>query len=602
MGCTGANPPCFEKLAHGAAGLAKAGLQLVGFSIDRAPDQARRDRLDVCRGCDRATRNQKLADRPSKGLTRKSLCIECGCLITAKTMLASEQCPLQLWPAVAPERRGKHDPAPPPPPFEDVGVVAITAFQRPLALARLHASVRERWPSVPVLIADNGNRYAEINDPLTTYDRLEFDCGLSAARNHLIDRFLAGGREFMALFEEDVVCSEKTDLAACLDVLGHDPEIGWVGMPLRDPHTGLYWQHAGDMRGFREQLVIEEASRPWLRTQAGTPYRLCDLTLNVGVGRREFFTDHRWREELKLAEHWDFFDLVRRAGKWKVAFVPVAEADHDRQIEREGEYKKARNRAVDWQADADRAGGYVGRRVDEALHRQRPRPSMPEGPSEAGRVVIILGQGRSGSTLLSRLLNAAPGVRICGENDGAWEKLQAFAAGIEKARRRSVDDTDFGRVAWSAPDGAGELADRCRRMLLSLYNPNVLYRVWGFKEIRHGQDFDDLCGFIDFVRELFPAARFILNVRDAEQCLKSRLETGWWDEPADVQRRQIEASGENFTRYAAAHPDHALLVRYEDLARGNPVVAGVFGFAGIDYRPEFEQPLDVVLGASSGGD
>jgi hypothetical protein len=93
MGCI----DCLQTIAHGAAGLAKAAL---GF--DAAPAEVVRGRRDACRGCDQATRNPALADRPSRGLTSLSQCRECGCLIVAKTAIAGERCPLGKWESCEP--------------------------------------------------------------------------------------------------------------------------------------------------------------------------------------------------------------------------------------------------------------------------------------------------------------------------------------------------------------------------------------------------------------------------------------------------------------------------------------------------------------------
>jgi hypothetical protein len=84
-----------SKVVHGAIGLAKVAAQAVGLPIDQATEAVVKARRDACRECEHATRNQNRLDRPSKGLTTLSQCQLCGCLIAAKTMLASEKCPAE---------------------------------------------------------------------------------------------------------------------------------------------------------------------------------------------------------------------------------------------------------------------------------------------------------------------------------------------------------------------------------------------------------------------------------------------------------------------------------------------------------------------------
>jgi flavoprotein len=86
-------PSIAERVVHGAVGLAKVAAQAVGLPVDQAPEMVIKARRDICRGCPNATLNAQRLDRPSKGLTTASQCRVCGCLIAAKTRLASEKCP-----------------------------------------------------------------------------------------------------------------------------------------------------------------------------------------------------------------------------------------------------------------------------------------------------------------------------------------------------------------------------------------------------------------------------------------------------------------------------------------------------------------------------
>lgn len=84
---------CCSGPIHGAIGLAKVGLQLVGVNVDRADDATTSARRDACRACPHATRNPSPAYRPHTGLTSLSRCRLCECIISAKTRIASESCP-----------------------------------------------------------------------------------------------------------------------------------------------------------------------------------------------------------------------------------------------------------------------------------------------------------------------------------------------------------------------------------------------------------------------------------------------------------------------------------------------------------------------------
>lgn len=44
------------------------------------------------------------------------------------------------------------------------------------------------------------------------------------------------------------------------------------------------------------------------------------------------------------------------------------------------------------------------------------------------QVVLVVGVGRSGSTLLQRVLNTMPSTNVCGENRNAWLHVARFAS------------------------------------------------------------------------------------------------------------------------------------------------------------------------------
>lgn len=80
MGCS----DC-KQVVHGAVGLTKAALH-----IDRADESVIEQRRSICRQCEYA---QPCRSNPQK----KCTCSECGCRLAAKTVIASERCPVGAW-------------------------------------------------------------------------------------------------------------------------------------------------------------------------------------------------------------------------------------------------------------------------------------------------------------------------------------------------------------------------------------------------------------------------------------------------------------------------------------------------------------------------
>jgi hypothetical protein len=156
------------------------------------------------------------------------------------------------------------------------------------------------------------------------------------------------------------------------------------------------------------------------------------------------------------------------------------------------------------------------------------------------RYVFVMAYGRSGSTLLQAILNSTPGVLVRGENRALPYHLHRFhrsavedAAWAGDAARRRVNPF------FGIRDYPADLAvTRMRELLLdTVLRPEPGTRVLGFKEIRWYQE--DLPDYLDFLRQVFPGARFVLNTRRLEDAARS----SWWaDRPDAYERlREVEA-------------------------------------------------------------
>jgi hypothetical protein len=103
--------------------------------------------------------------------------------------------------------------------------------------------------------------------------------------------------------------------------------------------------------------------------------------------------------------------------------------------------------------------------------------------------------------------------------------------------------------------------------------------VTGFKEIRWWRH-DDLDAYVDWLREVFPGARFLVNTRDHAAVLRSK----WWakGDPAanaahlaDIERRLLDT---------AAHlGDAAYHVHFDDYVTDPSVLAPMFEWLGEEY-------------------
>jgi hypothetical protein len=217
------------------------------------------------------------------------------------------------------------------------------------------------------------------------------------------------------------------------------------------------------------------------------------------------------------------------------------------------------------------------RAENKALRKQLAR----RGDESRLSYVFIVTYGRSGSTLLQGLLNAQPGYLIRGENGGTmemlyatWREMRRRKSDLSKPERASVPTHPWYGLDKYSPQQA---ADSFRRHMLDVVlRPSSDTRVTGFKEIRWWRH-KDLGEFLEFVRLVFPGARFVFNTRDNADVIKSK----WW---ADREESTALAQLADYEgRMAAAREQlgpAAYAVHYDDYVRDHDELRGLYEWLG----------------------
>ncbi|NVO29184.1 sulfotransferase [Donghicola sp. C2-DW-16] len=187
--------------------------------------------------------------------------------------------------------------------------------------------------------------------------------------------------------------------------------------------------------------------------------------------------------------------------------------------------------------------------------------------------VFVITYGRSGSTVLMRLLNMIDGWCIRGENMGALNLMALVSARLRSAQAES--SANSGRVThpWY---GIGDVNPSAVGSALSslfeheFLRPDEDTRVTGFKEIRFTPDHvsdQDYTDIIHFMAEEFPNSRFIFNTRSWREVARS----GWWRFRVDLGnvRKCIEAADARFKDSSRELGTRAFCIDYADY-KDNP--------------------------------
>jgi hypothetical protein len=194
--------------------------------------------------------------------------------------------------------------------------------------------------------------------------------------------------------------------------------------------------------------------------------------------------------------------------------------------------------------------------------------------------LFIVTYGKSGSTLLTGLLNSLPGYQIMGENGGVLVDLARYHRKVTAARDQwSGDERLTPAHPWHGIDGyPAEVALERMRALVTdtLLRPRPGTTVSGFKEIRWTQDRPQ--PYLDFVDQLFPGARYLLNTRNLDDVAQS----GWWrTNPAA--REQLQVVEDSLKAAVASRGDRGFHVHYDDYARDPAALQELCRWLGADY-------------------
>ena len=191
----------------------------------------------------------------------------------------------------------------------------MKTFERPAIIARLVASIRAMYPTIPVIVVDD----SRAPEPISGVDHLilPFDRGVSAGRQAGLDRVRT---PYVLVLDDDFIFYRATRLRPALERVQRNPKIDLLGGQLVDlPYLRVRRPPLGQIFPTTAQPLVPIGS-----TLDGL--LVCDKVANFYLARTDRLRRVGWTPELRRIDHADFF--TRALGVLVSVFDPAFRCLH----------------------------------------------------------------------------------------------------------------------------------------------------------------------------------------------------------------------------------------------------------------------------------
>jgi hypothetical protein len=186
--------------------------------------------------------------------------------------------------------------------------ILITTFLRDTLLYKTLQTIVDNYPNNSiVLIADQG--YANSEKDITIdyyksqipleYYKLPFDCGLSYARNFLIQTASEMQIPYILMSADSIQFTQLYDFQPVMDILKTDNQIGKIGFNLLN--SKCPWEY---FLKVTPQGIKFSYSNEWIVLD-GKKYLRVDICRNIFLATTKSLIEIPYDNELKLGEHED---------------------------------------------------------------------------------------------------------------------------------------------------------------------------------------------------------------------------------------------------------------------------------------------------------
>jgi len=240
--------------------------------------------------------------------------------------------------------------------LDDTAII-VTTFIRPRDLEICIKSIREFYPSMKLLVADNGRPDRNQDKMLKYYGAdhllLPFNSGLAMTRNRALESL--SEYPFIMMLEDDMEFIEESVIEKFKIVIEGNEDLGVVAGAL-EHDSGITNLFANEISLDCENntFKVNPIEKPKWRKTDGVTWFYADYVYNFHIMRNA--PDIRWDDNLKQCiEHFDFAVHLKEETKWRTAATPEVVCRHHEGSDTQ-EYIKYRRNFNTWRAFFEKRG------------------------------------------------------------------------------------------------------------------------------------------------------------------------------------------------------------------------------------------------------
>ena len=205
---------------------------------------------------------------------------------------------------------------------------------RPEETKKTIITLKINCPNCKIYIADQDKPSAEMfkfyEDYNVEYYYMPFDCGLSYARNFLINKI---EEPYIMWGDNDFIFDKNNNIYKAINLLKTYNNIGVVGGSTYKNGQILHYERIlmYDKKYGILVYIPLELTDPKEYKYKKDSYYYCDLTFNYAIAKKEVFNNKeiRWNENIKVRyEHSDLFLKLKLFSEYDIVYFPSMKVEH----------------------------------------------------------------------------------------------------------------------------------------------------------------------------------------------------------------------------------------------------------------------------------